>query len=37
MIDFQELAGFIVRAKIQTYAGDGKDVAPQRPGFNELE
>ena len=37
MIDIQELAEFLVRAKVSTYAGDGKEVAPQRPGFNELE
>ena len=37
MTDLQKLAEFLVRAKIQTYAGDGKEVEPQRPGFNELE
>ena len=36
-IDFEELAKFLVRAKKQTYAGDGKEVNPQRPGFKELE
>jgi len=37
MIDTEKLAEFLVRAKISTYAGDGKEVTPQRPGFNELE
>ncbi len=37
MTDIQELAEFLVRAKVSTYAGDGKEVTPQRPGFNELE
>ncbi|MFA6460673.1 MAG: DUF5680 domain-containing protein [Candidatus Woesearchaeota archaeon] len=33
----EELAKFLVKAKIQTYAGEGKEVSPQRPGFKELE
>ena len=37
MIDLETLAGFLVRAKVQTYAGDGAEVTPQRPGFYELE
>ncbi len=37
MTDLQKLAEFLVRAKVSTYAGDGKEVTPQRPGFNELE
>lgn len=35
-IDLKELAGFLVKAKSQTYAGDGKEIPPQRPGFKEL-
>lgn len=33
----EELAQFLVKAKIHTYAGDGPEVSPQRPGFRELE
>lgn len=36
-LDLKELSKFLVKAKIQSYAGDGKEVQPQRPGFNELE
>ncbi|MBI5148258.1 hypothetical protein HZA33_01110 [Candidatus Pacearchaeota archaeon] len=39
MINLEELAGFLVRAKKATYAGDGAEVAAdkvQRPGFKEL-
>ena len=36
-IDLKELAKFLVRAKIQTYAGDGKEITAQRPEFKELE
>lgn len=36
-IDINELADFLIRAKRQTYAGDGKEIVPQRPGFRELE
>ncbi|MCD6229240.1 MAG: hypothetical protein J7K00_00360 [Candidatus Diapherotrites archaeon] len=36
-VDVEELAVFLVNAKINTYAGDGKEVPPQRPGFKELE
>ena len=36
-IDIDALAGFLVKAKRQTYAGNGKEIAPQRPGFRELE
>ncbi len=32
-----ELAGFLVRAKKSTYAGNGSLVLPQKPGFKELE
>ena len=37
MIALDELAKFLVRAKMQTYAGDGNELQPQRPGFKELE
>lgn len=36
-IDLGELANFLVEAKRQAYAGDGKEIEPQRPGFKELE
>ncbi len=36
-IDMNQLVVFLVRAKTQTYAGDGKEIDPQRPGFRELE
>ena len=36
-IDLRQLAKFLVKAKIQTYAGDGEEVSPQRPKFKELE
>ena len=36
-INLKELARFLVKAKSQTYAGDGKEILPQRPGFKELE
>ncbi len=36
-IDLKKLAGFLVKAKINTYAGDGKEIESQRPGFRELE
>lgn len=36
-LNLEELAGFLVKAKCRTYAGDGKEVEPQRPGFKELE
>ena len=35
--DSEELAEFLVKAKTQTYAGDGHKVEPQRPGFKEFE
>jgi hypothetical protein len=35
--DLKKLANFLVKAKKQTYAGEGKEVDPQRPGFKELE
>ncbi len=33
----EHLAQFLVRAKKHTYAGDGREVPPERPGFKELE
>jgi hypothetical protein len=36
-LELKELASFLVKAKRATYAGGGKDVKPQRPGFKELE
>ena len=33
----EQLATFLIRAKKQTYAGEGKEIVPQRPGFKELE
>lgn len=36
-IDLKQLAKFLVKAKVQTYASDGKEIEPQRPGFKELE
>ncbi len=35
-MDLQELSCFLVKAKRQTYAADGKELPPQRPGFREL-
>jgi len=32
-----ELSNFLVKAKKNAYAGDGKEISPQRPGFIELE
>jgi hypothetical protein len=32
-----DLAEFLVKAKRNTWAGDGQEVEPQRPGFKELE
>jgi hypothetical protein len=32
-----KLAVFLVKAKKKTYAGEGKEIRPQRPGFKELE
>ena len=37
MINLEELARFLVKAKKGTYAGDGKEITPERPGFKELE
>lgn len=35
--NLNELARFLVKAKVQAYAGDGREVSPERPGFEELE
>ena len=32
-----ELAGFIVEANGKTWAGEGREVPPERPGYKELE
>ena len=37
MINLEELVKFLVRTKKATYAGDGMEVAPERPGCKELE
>ncbi len=36
-INLNQLARFLVMAKKRTYAGNGKEIRPQRPGFKELE
>jgi hypothetical protein len=36
-LDLKALAAFLVKAKVNTYAGDGTELIPQRPGFTELE
>ena|SRR3989338_66399 len=36
-IDLDELARFLVKAKTTAYAGDGKEISPERPGFKELK
>jgi len=36
-VDLKGLAKFLVKAKKQTYAGEGKEITPERPGFKELE
>ncbi|MBD3155384.1 MAG: hypothetical protein GF368_01890 [Candidatus Aenigmarchaeota archaeon] len=36
-VKLKELCQFLVKAKIQTYAGDGKRVEPERSDFKELE
>jgi len=36
-INLEELVEFLVKAKVNTYAGDGKEIESQRPGFKELE
>lgn len=36
-INLEELAEFLVKAKKATYAGNGREVNPERPGFTELE
>lgn len=35
--DLNKLAKFLVKAKTQTYAGEGQEITAQRPGFTELE
>jgi hypothetical protein len=36
-LDLKKMAAFLVKAKINTYAADGKETSPQRKGFRELE
>jgi len=36
-VNLKELANFLVKAKLSSYAGGGKEAKPQRPGFKELE
>lgn len=36
-VNLKILAEFLVRAKKETYAGNGSEVEPERPGFKELE
>jgi len=36
-LNLKELAKFLVKAKMGTYAADGAEVSPQRPEFKELE
>ena len=35
--NLEDLTTLLVNAKIHTYAGEGKEVTPERPGFKELE
>lgn len=35
--DLTQLAKFLIKAKTQTYVGEGKEIMAQRPGFIELE
>lgn len=35
-INLEELARFLIQAKSEAWAGDGKEIPPQRPGFKEL-
>ncbi|HLC77719.1 MAG TPA: DUF5680 domain-containing protein [Candidatus Nanoarchaeia archaeon] len=37
MINLEELAKFLVKAKKGAYAGDGREITPERLGFKELE
>ena len=36
-LNLKELSRFLVKAKSNTYAGDGNKIHPQRPGFKELK
>jgi hypothetical protein len=36
-LDPKKLAKFLVKAKKQTYAGEGRETTPERPSFKELE
>lgn len=37
MIDIDQLKQFLKRSVAHTYAGSGKEITPQRPGYTELE
>ena len=37
MVNLEDLANFLVKAKVNAWAGDGREILPQRPGFKELE
>lgn len=37
MIDIENLKQFLKKSADFTYAGNGKEIAPQRPGYTELE
>jgi len=37
MINIDDLKKFLKNSSSHTYAGDGKEIAPQRPGFIEME
>ena len=36
-LNLEDLARFLIKAKSEAWAGDGKEISPQRPGFKELE
>jgi hypothetical protein len=36
-INLKELSKFLVKAKKQTYAGESREIKPERPSFKELE
>ncbi len=36
-INLEELSTFLDKAKVQAYAGEGKEIPSQRPDFKELE
>jgi len=36
-VNLKQLAKFLVKAKTKGYAGNGKEIPPERPGFKEIE